>query len=294
MTIRNAQIGVPVLFNNSTNCSQTVCPDFSIKRHDTYPPFRVSAEDCNGPLRLCDYDDTLVLEASMWSTAKLKYDLTNDSTASNYTYFELSGGHGFDQIMVNDIIVMDRVRLPEQMLVIGFDEVNKLVHVQRGYHGTPVSYWKRGNCMKIFRMLNATMPQTTIEHIHGEEVGEDGSTRRHVLKGTYLVYKWTANDTCLPGLYMLEFKLIKMTPTDTGISGWDENSFHEDWINYMNFTGTASVYPPPSYTPSFTPSTANYDGDIGSGVEWARRFPVDKPGFLIQILDTPTSESIES
>lgn len=282
MTIRNAQVGVPVLFNASTNCSKSPCdgqcPDFTLKRHDTYPPFRVAASDCDGPLDLSD--PNLILEASMWTNAKLRMDLTNDSGDSTFSYIQLSGDVAFQQVMVNDIIVMDRPRLPEQMLVTGFDEQNKLIQVLRGRYGTSASYWKKGSTMKIFRMLNAQQPQTAIQTETGDAIAEDGSMKSDVLQGTYLVYNWAANDTCLAGCYMLEFKLVKMTPS-------------------TNFQLVEPVFPPnvipASFPISFTPSTmsvADFGCDIGSGVEWVRRFPVDRDGFLIQIVESPTNENI--
>jgi hypothetical protein len=272
MTISNAQIGTPVLFTTNTNCNSAcdnVCPDFIIKRHDTYPPFRVAAEDCDGPLDLSD--PNFILEVSMWTSAKLKATLV-----TNIDYFRLSDDIGFDQIMVGDIIVMDRIRLPEQMLVLGFDETNKLVQVQRGYHGTPISEWKKGSSMKIFRILNATAPQAVIESDIGSEIQTDGSTKSNVLLGTYLVYNWEPNDTCLPGCYVLEYKLLKMIPL-----------IIDDNLGQFNLT--------PSITPSFTPSTMTPDDfgcGIGSGVEWVRKFPSNHDGFIIKIINSPTSENL--
>ena len=308
--LRNVSLGVPILFNASTICPHTPCeghcPDFTIKRHDTYPPFRVQIEDCNGPLHLHDYQDDLVLEANMWSSARLKHHLTDDSNAEDFTYFGLADDRGFDRMLPNDIIIMDRIRLPEQMLVTGFDEERKLVQVVRGYHGTPISFWKKGTHMKIFRVLNATAPQTAIEFVRGEGIGQDGSMKYDILKGTYLVYNLAPNDTCLPGCYMLEFKLLKMTGT-SGWSGWS------GWSGYPSEYPPVNLsYPPdyspytaaywdnnwtPSWTPSwtppsFTPSTTDYDCDIGSGVEWVRRFPVSHPGFVIHIVDDQTSENL--
>ena len=55
----------------------------------------------------------------------------------------------------------------------------------------------------------------------------------------------------------------------------------------------------PSFTPSVFPSTDpgintmledNYGCYAGSGVEWSRRFPATKEGFLIKIVDSPTRE----
>ena len=201
-----------IQFNNQTydpfNCSQNctdkfgcpsgVSPDFVIKRHDTKPVFKVSVEDCNGPIDLRG----LVAEANMWAKAKLR-----DTIDETNTYFRLADNIGFEQIMVGDIIQMDRVRMPEKMLVIGFDEANKLVRVERGYRGTTVSSWKKGSGMRIFRVLNA--PVTT-EMVYEDIQQEDGTIERDVNTASYLVYEWQAEDTCLPGCYWIEFKLIKM------------------------------------------------------------------------------------
>jgi hypothetical protein len=34
----------------------------------------------------------------------------------------------------------------------------------------------------------------------------------------------------------------------------------------------------------------NYHCELGIGVEWARRFPNDKEGFVIEVTDSPTAE----
>ena len=316
MTIQNAQVGVPVLFTTTANCQNScdsACADFTIKRHDTYPPFRVSAEDCAGALDLSD--PNLVLEASMWTSAKLKADLTNNPTDPDYQVFQLAGNRGFDQIMVGDIIVMAQARLPEQMLIIGFDEADKYIYVQRGYHGTPVAAWKKGSSMKIFRILNAQSPQTSIEHVTGKELGIDGSYHGDAVQGTFLTYNWASGDTCLAGCYMLEFKLIKMTPmtivTPTwpdsqGINfpQWDGNWPQWDGMawNWPQWDGNGWAYPSipsvsiPSVSipsvPSLNPTTGDYGCDVGTGVEWVRRFPVDRDGFTIQIMESPTSENV--
>lgn len=183
-------------------CPPNVCPDFTLKRHDTKPAFKVLVEDCDGPLDLTD--ENLIVEANIWCKAKLKKDITVADT-----YFALTDNVGFDQIMVGDVIIMDRIRRPEYMLVIGFDENNKLVEVQRSYQGTPVSAWKKGTCMKIYRTMNAN---AQIETITSDHVQEDGLTIRNQIQQTYLVYNWNSNDTCTPGCYWLEFKLLSMTP----------------------------------------------------------------------------------
>jgi len=181
-----------------SDCPPGIIPDFTIRRHDTKPAFKVSVSDCNGPIDLTG----LVLEVNMWAKAKLKANVQITDT-----YFRLANDVGFNQAMVGDIIIMDRTRLPEQMLVTGFDETNMLIQVQRGYHGTTPSFWKKGTGLKIFRILNA--PAVT-EMILEDKEELDGHKEKDHLADSLLVYEWQPNDVCLPGCYWLEFKLLKM------------------------------------------------------------------------------------
>jgi hypothetical protein len=252
-------------FASSTNCNggcpdefncDGSCPDFQIKQHDTKPPFKVAISDCNGPIDLTG----LVLEASMWANAKLKSAIT-----STDTYFALADGIGFQQALVGDIIVVSRVRNPEQMLITGFDENLKLVQVLRGYNGTPVGDYKKGTCLKIFRVLNS-VAQT--ELTYEDQLQVDGTVSTNVLTKSQLVYEWLSNDTCVPGCFNFEFKLLKMTTS-------------------MSMVNSLSISTP-SFT-SFTPS--EYGCFIGEGVEWVRRFPTDG-SFVIKVQQSPTSESL--
>lgn len=241
-------------------CPPGVCPDFTIRRHDTRPSFKVAVADCDGPLDLTD--ENLILEVNMWAKAKFKR-----AVAADDTYFGLADEIGFEQVMVGDIIIVERARLPEHMLVIAFDETNKLIQVQRGYNGTTASAWKKGQAIRIFRTLNAS---GEIESVYEDVIQEDGTTEEELVE-TYLVFEWDANTTCLPGCYWLEFKLLQMAAEDEDVSA-------------------LAV----SVTPSFTPSTfsaATFGCSLGAGVEWARRFPVSGEGFLIKIVDSPTAES---
>jgi len=240
-------------------CIPGVCPDFVIRRHDTKPPFKVKMEDCDGPMDLTD----LILEASMWAKGKLKSAMTTEST-----YFALADNIGFNQIMVGDIIIMDRVRLPEKMLVTAFDEVNKLVQVQRAYHGTTAQIWKKGTPLRIMKFFGAT---AISEMMYQDILEIDGTTTEDVLTDSFFVYEWSESDTCLPGCYYLEFKLLKMIETEEEVG----------------FLSTPSVIP--SFTASNL-SVADFSCNLGIGVEWVRRFPVESEGFLIQITNSPTSE----
>src|SRR5688572_4978418 len=123
-------------------CPPNQCPDLEIKRHDMLPPFKVAVEDESGPIDLTG----LVLEASMWAKAKLKRDIT-----ASDTYIQLADNIGFNQVLVNDIIIIDRIRSPEYMVVIGFDEEGKRINVSRGYNGTTPASSKKGTPIRMFR-----------------------------------------------------------------------------------------------------------------------------------------------
>lgn len=262
------------------NCVAGVCPDFIIKRHDVRPQFKVGIADCDGPLDLTD----LVLEASMWANGKFK-----SAVAADDTYFALKGNIGFYQCLVGDIIVVDEVRTPEIMLVTGIDEENHLIQVTRSYNVTTAKAYKKGTGIKIFRMLNAA---ASLESKLEDQLNVDGSITEDVLIESLLVYEWAANDTCLPGCYNFEFKLLKMTEEEEAPMAVSALS-----LSYVSFT--PSITPeededaPVAIVPSFisvTPSDAGCS--IGDGVEWVRRFPPNSDAFIIQIYDTPTSERI--
>jgi hypothetical protein len=237
-------------------CGNT-CPDFTIRRHDTKPSFRVKMEDCDGPMDLTD----LILEASMWAKSKIKKTILPEDT-----FLALADNIGFNQIMVGDIIFMDQTRLPEKMLVVAFDEANRLVEVQRGYHGTNIQTWKKGTPLRIMKFIGA--PAQT-EMLYQDIIEMDGTTTLNVLMDSFFIYEWGSTDTCLPGCYYLEFKLLKLfdvpvdPPTDPIV---------------------------PSGIDLSTP--VNFGCGPGIGVEWIRRFPVENEGFLIKIIDSPTSEYI--
>jgi hypothetical protein len=256
-------------------CPPGVCPDFEIRRHDTKPPYRISISDCNGPF---DLTGTIV-EVSMWAIAKFK-----KAVLVTDTYFALADDVGFNQASIGDIIVVDRIRNPEQMLITGFDETNRFVQVQRGYNGTDAGDYKKGQKMRIFRILNAIADTNTVT----EDVTNvnDGTITYGVVTDSQLIYNWVSQDTCLPGCYWLEFKLLKMlVPSSL--------SFSQAPLDFPLF-GTpslgmcsTSVIP---IVPSFITSVSGCD--LGSGVEWVRRFPLDAEGFLIKIVDSPTAENL--
>ena len=203
---------------DENGCIPGQCPDFVIRRNDTKPSFRVKMEDCDGPLDLTG----LVLEASMWAKGKLKKNISLTDT-----YFSLADNIGFNQMMVGDIIIMDRPRSPEHMLVVGFDEDDRLVLVQRGYHGTIAQNWKRGTPLKILKFSNV---EAQTEMLFQDITEMDGNVTPNVLIDSFFVYEWGPTDTCLPGCYYLEFKLIKLidtTPPPSNIE-WPHHH-HKSW-----------------------------------------------------------------
>lgn len=248
-------------------CLPGVCPDFVIRRHDSKPAFKVKIEDCDGPMDLTG----LILEASMWAKGKLKKSITATDTS-----FALADNIGYNQIMVGDIIILDRVRRPEYMLVTAFDENNRLVQVQRGYHGTIAQSWKKGDSLRIMKFIDAT---AETEMLYQDILELDGTTTSDVLIDSFFVYEWNQNDTCLPGCYYLEFKLIKMVMAAL-------NS--ESSISALSIGGDIPSVIPSFTDPGFTPS--DFHCGVPNGIEWIRRFPVEGEGFLIKITDSPTSE----
>jgi hypothetical protein len=179
----------------------------------------------------------------MWARARLK-----KAIISTDTYFQLADNIGFDQVMVGDIIIMDRTRSPEHMLVTGFDENQHFIQVQRGYNGTTPGEWKKGAKMRIFRILNAPAI-TESRYEDREEV--DGTTTQDILTESYLVYEWKPEDTCLPGCYWLEFKLLKMKDRQFFLPGGT-------WVGliHTNSSGdfmTGSVVTDSSVKVSFVP-----------------------------------------
>lgn len=207
-----------------------VCPDFAIKRHDTKPPLRISMSDCNGPM---DFTG-LVIEVNMWALSKLKSNLAVDAE-----YFRLADDIGFNQVMVGDVILVDQVRSPEKMLVLAFDEKNKLIRVQRGYGGTSPSSWDKGTVLRIFKILNG---RAYSENVLDDVQNVDGSVDRDVLQESNLIYDWRPEDTCLPGCYWLEFKIIKMIDVVWYLPGgnWVGEKHQYDGFFYTGSTHTSS------------------------------------------------------
>ena len=250
---------------NNTGCLDRLgcpdrCPDFVIRQYDTKPDFRFDVEDSDGPIDLTD----LVCEASMWSKGKLKKAL-----AAVDTQFALADNVGFEQAQVGDVVVMSRARAPEQMLVTGFDETNRLVRVQRGYNGSLVSPYPKGAGLRFFRVLNAVAGTELTK----EDIPQvDGTTKKDILTRSALIYEWQSADTSLAGCYWFEFKLLKMM--DSGL-----------------LLGSVSNSTPVSFV-SYTPIQVGLGS--GDGVQWVRRYPTSGEGFLVRIGECPTAENVAS
>lgn len=217
------------------------CPDLSIRRYDNKPFFKVKVEDCDGPLDLTD----LVLETTMWAKAKLKVALEVDTVSLSF-----ADNIGFPQVMIGDILLMKKARLPEKMLVIGFDEENNLVLVERGYQNTTAQNWKKGSALKILKFIDVA---SKTEMILQDITQMDGTVLEDQLIESYFIYEWGPNDTCLSGCYLLEFKLMKMSD-DLG------------------------------------PVSTDYGCGLPVGVQYIQRYPTDSEGFKIKINESSISE----
>ena len=223
------------------------CADFTIKRHDTRPVFKVDITDCDAPIDLTD----LVVEVSMWTNSKLKTTLTTLTSTISF-----ADNIGFEQINLDTIIQVGEGRAFERMLIQSIDEEAKTVSVLRGQMNTNVYNWKKGTSIKLLRFLN-NPGIGELEYSNVEQL--DGTVINNQLVRSTLIYEWLPGDTCMAGKYFLEFKLLSILLT----------------------------------TPTPTPSeatTVNYHCDLGTNVEWARRFPNNKAGFVIEVFDSPTAE----
>lgn len=234
-------------YNGSSNCYDpcsglTTCYDFIIKRHDAIPEFKLEISDCDEPIDLTN----LIAEASMWSCAKLKSNLTEDQTV-----IQFADNIGFDQILINTIIQAGIGRNFERMKVIGFDEIKKEVYVERGYKSTTPFPWKKGTNLKLLRFLS--VPAIT-ELIFEDITNIDGSILKNQLTHSYLIYEWRPEDTSLAGCFYFEFKILKMVNLNLSLLHVPSNPHPHDPI------------------------------------EWTRRFPNDKDGFIIQVYNSPTGE----
>ena len=203
----NSEIGVGC--SNASECnSGCSSSDLCIKKGDTLPSLRVSMTDCDGVVDLTD--SNLALEASMWFKAKTKAALSNSQDT-----IQLADNVGFDTIMIGDVIVTNRSRNREIMLVTGINESSKSISVTRGYEDSQEQSWSKGTELKIFRFRNQT---ATIESVFEESQSLNGEISNDLVD-TFLVFKWDSNHTAMPGCYLLEFKLFKVDP-DTAEVEW--------------------------------------------------------------------------
>ena len=195
----------------------------------------------------------------MWAKAKLKADITTMST-----FLSFADKIGFDQVMVGDILVLDRARSPEHMKVLGFDEDNHLIFVQRGVNGTTIGNWKKGVGVRVMKTFSApALSELVLQDI----ANLDGTTDKNQLTDSFLVYEWQPSDTCLAGCYWCEFKLLSLTSEETEPDqDGDDTTF------------------------TMTLSPSSYGCKLGQGVECVRRFPVSGEGYLIKVEDSPTAE----
>lgn len=230
--------------SNEGLCSDLgLCYDFIIKRHDALPEFKLEVTDCDEPINLTD----LIVEASMWTSSKLKANITESQTT-----IQLADNIGFDQILEGTIVQAGLGRNFERMRITGFDEIKKEIYVDRGYKNTTPFPWKKGTALRLLRFLSSpAVTEMTFEDV----TTIDGSVLKNQLTHSYLIYKWRPEDTCLAGCFNFEFKLLKMLDLVTPI-----------------------------------PNISYSQCDWGYGVEWVRRFPNDKDGFVIQIYNSPTGE----
>lgn len=241
-------------YNSSTQvcCDGTIsaCSDFKTKQYSTYPPLKIQVFDCDdAPYDMKD----LVIEASMWSTAKLKFDIN-----SSDDLIQFADNIGYNTVGTNSILHLSTGRDFERMAISGFDDVNKIIQVERSVCSTYARSWKKGTPIKILRFFNKP---AEAELVYDDEEQLDGTIIENKLVKSFLVYNWNPEDVCLPGKYFFEFKVLKMLLT-TNLSNDNVISVND----------------------------LNYHCSLGTGVEWARRFPVEKDGFIIEILQSPTAE----
>lgn len=168
------------------------------------------------------------------------------------TTIEFADNIGFDQINEGTIIQIGDNRKFERMLIQSINEDAKTITVFRGQDSTQSYNWKKGSKIRLIRFLNRPA-ESELEY--QDITNLDGTIEENVLARSTLIYNWFAEDTCFWGKYYLEFKVMQV------------------------IVATSTTTPNP-----------NYHCDLGAGVLWARRFPNDREGFLITILDSPTAE----
>jgi hypothetical protein len=245
------------LTSTNCGCNTTIAemPIYVAKQHSTYPPFKVDVTDCNGePYDLKD----LVVEAAMWTNARLKTAITITDDLIRF-----ADNVGYNSVGPSSILHVSNGRDFERMTIVGFDDVNKVIQVNRGACDTTIRPWTKGTTVKILRFFNS--PASSELTYHNRE-NVDGTVTQNVLQRSTLIYEWKPEDVCFVGKYYFEFKVLKMAI-----------------LNNLNAFDISTI--------SITPiSEINYHCELGLGVEWARRFPNDKEGFVIEVTSSPTAE----
>jgi hypothetical protein len=245
------------LTSTNCGCNTTIAemPIYVAKQHSTYPPFKVDVTDCNGePYDLKD----LVVEAAMWTNARLKTAITITDDLIRF-----ADNVGYNSVGTSSILHVSNGRDFERMTIVGFDDVNKVIQVNRGACDTTIRPWTKGTTVKILRFFNS--PASSELTYHNRE-NVDGTVTQNVLQRSTLIYEWKPEDVCFVGKYYFEFKVLKMAI-----------------LNNLNAFDISTI--------SITPiSEINYHCELGLGVEWARRFPNDKEGFVIEVTSSPTAE----
>ena len=238
----------------STNCGCNTAiaemPIYVVKQHSNYPPFKVDVTDCNQE----PYDvKDLVVEAAMWTNAKLKTALT-----ASDIYIKFADNIGYDSVGPNSILHVSNGRDFERMTIVGFDDVNKAIQVNRGACDTVARPWTKGTPIKILRFFNSP---ASSELVYYDRENIDGTKTKNVLQRSTLIYDWKPEDVCFVGKYYFEFKVLKMNLLTN--------------LDDFNIISKNDI---------------NYHCELGVGVEWARRFPNDKEGFVIEVTASPTAE----
>ena len=208
-------------------CAGIGCPIFNIKKNDNKPFFKIKVEDCNGyPIDLKNQ----IVEASMWFNSRLLKSITKDQN-----FIQLADQIGFNQLLPGNIIQLSTGRNFERMTVTGFDEVLRLVYVDRGTNQTLASAWPKGTALRCFKFLNNPAIGEMIFSDTLPSSGEPGMVAYDLGRGanitpvygvpvigvgpfliqSYLVYEWKPADTCLAGCFYFEFKILTPVTTTT-------------------------------------------------------------------------------
>jgi hypothetical protein len=116
----------------------------------------------------------------------------------------------------------------------------------------------KGTPVKVLRFINAAAAS---EMVYSDKENIDGTISLNVLQKSFLIYEWKPEDVCFIGKYYFEFKVLKM--------------------NLLTSLDSIDIIPA---------SNIDYHCELGLGVEWARRFPNDKEGFIVEVSASPTAE----